>query len=173
MSIVEKVFLGSLMKAEYLLKDTVVQPEQLESTRHQELMRRMVELKRAGKNIDLISLTTLPDLESFGGMSYLSELLSYADVEKFDGTEKLILDLWKEREKSNILSLAAMKDWEIAKVIAELDKINQMKMEDHTSIQQALAAIYEAPWQDQAALKSAPTGIKQLDEVTGAFRTGK
>ncbi|WML52346.1 DnaB-like helicase N-terminal domain-containing protein [Neobacillus sp. PS3-12] len=64
-----------MMKAEYLLKDTVVQPEQLESTRHQELMRRMVELKRAGKNIDLITLTTLPDLESFGGMYYLSELL--------------------------------------------------------------------------------------------------
>ena len=85
MNIAEKAFLGSLMKAEYLLKDTVVQPEQLESTRHQELMRRMVEFKQAGKNIDLISLTTLPDLKSFGGMSYLSELLSYADVEKFDG----------------------------------------------------------------------------------------
>jgi len=50
----------------------------------------MVELKRAGKNIDLLTLTTLPDLETLGGMSYLSELLSYADLEKFDGTEKLI-----------------------------------------------------------------------------------
>jgi replicative DNA helicase len=63
MSMAEKAFLGSLMKAEYLLKDTVIQPEQLESTRHQELMRRMVELNRTGKNIDLITLTTLPDLE--------------------------------------------------------------------------------------------------------------
>jgi replicative DNA helicase len=90
MSFAEKTFLGSLMKAEYLLKDTVVQPEQLESTRHQELMRRMVELKRAGKNIDVITMTTLPDLESFGGISYLMGLLSCADVEKFDGTEKLI-----------------------------------------------------------------------------------
>ncbi|WML52350.1 DnaB-like helicase N-terminal domain-containing protein [Neobacillus sp. PS3-12] len=71
MSIAEKTFLGSLMKAEYLLKDTVVQPEQLESSRHQELMRRMVELKRAGKNIDVITMTTLPDLESFGGITYL------------------------------------------------------------------------------------------------------
>ena len=88
MSFAEKTFLGSLMKAEYLLKDTVVQPEQLESTRHQELMRRMVELKCAGKNIDVITMTTLPDLESFGGMYYLSELLSYADIEKFDGTRK-------------------------------------------------------------------------------------
>jgi len=44
MSIAEKTFLGSLMKVEYLLKDTVIQPEQLESERHRELMRRMVEL---------------------------------------------------------------------------------------------------------------------------------
>lgn len=173
MSIAEKAFLGSLMKAEYLLKDTVIQPEQLESTRHKELMRRMVELKRAGKNIDLLTLTTLPDLESFGGMSYLSELLSYADIEKFDPTEKLILELWKEREKRNILSVAAMNDWEIAKVIAELDKINQMKMEDHTSLQQALADIYEAPWEDQIRQRSATTGIKKLDEVTGGFQGGE
>jgi replicative DNA helicase len=62
-------------------------------------------------------------------------LLSYADLEKFDGMEKLILDLWKEREKRNILTVAAMNDWEIAKVITELDKINQMKMDDHTSLQ--------------------------------------
>lgn len=161
------------MKAEYLLKDTVIQPEQLESARHKELMRRMVEFTQAGKPIDLLHLTTLPDLESFGGMSYLSELLAFADVEKFDGTEKLLLDQWKEREKRNILTVAALNDWEIAKVIAELDKINQGKMEDHTSIQQALADVYEAPWEEQAALKSATTGIKKLDEVTGGFQDGE
>ncbi|MBI0577943.1 DNA helicase [Neobacillus cucumis] len=173
MSLAEKTFLGSLMKAEYLLKDTVIQSEHLESIRHQELMRKMVELKQAGKNIDLITFTTLPDLESYGGMSYLSELLSYADVEKFGGTEKLILELWKEREKRNILSIAAINDWEIAKVIAELDKINQMKTEDHTSLQQALANLYEAPWEDQADSKSATTGIIKLDEVTGGFQNGE
>ncbi|MFK9092514.1 replicative DNA helicase [Bacillus salipaludis] len=173
MSMVEKVFLGSLMKANYLLKDTVVQPEQLESTWHIEIMRKMVELNRAGKNIDLITFTTLPDLESLGGMSYLSELLSYADPEKFDGTEQLILDLWKDREKRRILTLAAMNDWEIAKVIGELDKINQTKMDDHTPLQQALAGIYEAPWEDQLLLKSVTTGIKKLDEVTGGFQGGE
>jgi replicative DNA helicase len=151
----------------------VIQPEQLESTRNKEIMRRMLELTLAGKNIDLISFTTLPDLESLGGMSYLSELLSYADLEKFDGTEKIILDLWKEREKRNILNVAAINDWEIAKVIGELDKINQAKMDDHTSLQQALSDIYEAPWEDQLTLRSAPTGIKKLDNVTGGFQDGE
>ncbi len=173
MSIAEKAFLGSMMKAEYLLHDTVIQPEQLESTRHQEIMRRMLELNQAGKNIDLITFTTLPDLESLGGMSYLSALLSFADLERFDGMEKLILDLWKEREKRSILTIAAMNDWEIAKVITELDKINQLKMDDHTSLQQALVDIYEAPWEDRISLKSATTGINQLDEITGGFQCGE
>ncbi len=169
----EKAFLGSLMKEEYLLTDTVIQPEQLESARHKEIMRKMVEFKRAGKNLDLITFSTLSDLESIGGMSYLSELLSYADIEKFDGTEKLILESWKEREKRNILSVATMNDWEIAKVVSELDKINQLKLDDHTSLQQALANIYEAPWEDQLRLKSVTTGIKQLDDMTGGFQGGE
>ncbi|NYE07035.1 replicative DNA helicase [Bacillus niacini] len=173
MSIAEKAFLGSLMKAEYLLKDTVIQPEQLENTRHKDIMRRMLELTHAGKNIDLITFTTLPDLDALGGMSYLSELLSYADLVKFDGMEKLILDLWKEREKRNILTIASMNDWEIAKVMGELDKINQARMDDHTSLQQALSDIYEAPWEDPLMLRSATTGIKELDKVTGGFQGGE
>uniref|UniRef100_A0A942YC22 DNA 5'-3' helicase n=2 Tax=Neobacillus citreus TaxID=2833578 RepID=A0A942YC22_9BACI len=173
MSMAEKAFLGSLMKAEYLLTDTVIQPEQLESARHKEIMRKMVEFKRTGKNLDLITFSTLSDLESVGGMSYLSELLSYADIEKFDGTEKIILESWKEREKRNILTVAAVNDWEIAKVVSELDKISQLKLEDHTSLQQALANIYEAPWEDQLRLKSVTTGIKQLDDMTGGFQGGE
>ncbi|WHY03301.1 DnaB-like helicase N-terminal domain-containing protein [Neobacillus sp. DY30] len=55
MSMVEKSFLGTLMKAEYLLKDTVIRPEQLESTRHKAIMQRMLELTQKGKNIDLIT----------------------------------------------------------------------------------------------------------------------
>jgi replicative DNA helicase len=43
-SIAEKTFMGSLMKAGYLIKDTIIRPEQLENTIHQELMRKMIHL---------------------------------------------------------------------------------------------------------------------------------
>jgi replicative DNA helicase len=79
MSIAEKTFLGSLMKADYLIKDTIIQPEQLESTIHKELMGRMIHLSRNGKPVDLVALTTLPDLELFGRVTYLAELLLYAE----------------------------------------------------------------------------------------------
>ena len=56
MTMAEKAFLGSLLKAEYLLPDTVIRPEQLEGTRHKEVMRIMVELTHDGKNVDFIML---------------------------------------------------------------------------------------------------------------------
>ncbi len=173
MSFAEKSFLGSLMKANYLIKDTIIQPQQLEGTVHQELMRRMIHITRNGKNADLITLTTLPNLESFGGVSYLSELLSYAEIEKFDELEEVIIDLWKEREKRNILKRASLNDWEISKVITELDKINQVTINDHSSIQQVLTAIFDAPWEDKEEEKIATTGIKKLDDIMGGFQDGE
>jgi replicative DNA helicase len=48
-----------------------------------------------------------------------------------------------------------------------------MKMDDHTPLQQALSDIYEAPWEDHVKMKSAPTGIKEFDEMTGGFQDGE
>lgn len=158
------------MKAEYLIKDTVIRPEQLESAVHIELMGRMVDLSKSGKHIDLITMSTLPDLEFLGGVSYLSELLSYADVEKFEEIEALIIDLWKKREKRNILKIATINDWEIAKVIGKLDKINEVKINDHTSLHDGLVAMYDAPWRDPEEMKTATTGLIKLDEMTGGFQ---
>ncbi|MBO1512103.1 hypothetical protein I7822_10545 [Metabacillus sp. BG109] len=52
-------------------------------------------------------------------MSYFSEQESYADLEKFEEIEKLILDLWKEREKRNILTVASEK----------VNKYNEVKID--------------------------------------------
>ncbi|MBM4764818.1 hypothetical protein GNT69_21485 [Bacillus sp. B15-48] len=114
-----------------------------------------MEFTQCGKGIDLITLSMIENLEFYGGISYLSELQAHADVEKFNEIEDLILEAWKEREKNNILFLAAKNDWEIEKVIAELDKINEIKIDDHKSITDALAEMYEAPWQEKELFTSA------------------
>ncbi|WP_456276522.1 DnaB-like helicase C-terminal domain-containing protein [Bacillus sp. AK128] len=173
MSIAEKTFLGSLMKANYLIKDTVIRPEQLEGAIHQQLMYTMIQLIEDGKSADLITITTLTDFNAYGGVSYLAEVLSYADIEKFEVLEETLIEVWKEREKNNILKIAAVNDWEISRVIAELDKINQLRINDHSSIEQVLSAIYSAPWEDQEEVKNAPTGIEKLDDITGGFQDGE
>jgi replicative DNA helicase len=62
-------------------------------------MRKMVELNRTGmnENVDSVTLThNQTFIHSFGGLSYLSGLESYANLEKCQELEKLIFDLWKE-----------------------------------------------------------------------------
>lgn len=173
MSLVEKAYLGSLIKEDFLIKDTIIKPHQLEGARHQELLRTLLELSKSGKRIDLIILTTIPKLEALGGMSYLSELLSFADIERFSDYEESILEEWKEREKRNILTLATLNDWGIEKVIAELDKINELRSNDHTSITEAMELISNAPWQHSEPVKGASTGIEELNIMLNGWQNGE
>ncbi|MCM3455418.1 DNA helicase [Heyndrickxia oleronia] len=168
--IAEKAFLGSILRENYLLKDTNIKQDYFEDTRHKELFKIMLDLNKKGKNVDVVTLTTLVNLESFGGISYLNEILSYANVEKFEEFEDLIIESWKEREKRNILNKAHIDDWEISKVINALDQINEIKLDDHTPISDALIKMYEAPWEEKSIKKGVPTGLKILDSMTNGFQ---
>lgn len=171
--IVEKVFLGCLMKESYLIKDTTIRPIHLQETRHQELMKRMIELAQSGKNTDLLTLTTIPNLESYGGITYLADLESHCALDKFEEVEGLIKDLWKEREKRSILTLGAMNDWEIGDVIQQLEKISDLKVDDYHSITDCLAEIYHSPWEESEQILTATSGIKELDKLTGGWQDGE
>ncbi|MCI1593072.1 replicative DNA helicase [Heyndrickxia oleronia] len=168
--IAEKAFLGSILRENYLLKDTNIKQDYFEDIRHKELFKIMLDLNKKGKNVDVVTLTTLVNLESFGGISYLNEILSYANVEKFEEFEDLIIESWKEREKRNILNKAHIDDWEISKVINALDQINETKLDDHTPISDALIKMYEAPWEEKSIKKGVPTGLKILDSMTNGFQ---
>ncbi|KEF40147.1 replicative DNA helicase [Schinkia azotoformans MEV2011] len=171
--IAEKAFLGTIIKHNYLLKDTKIRSEQLEDARHQQLLNSMKWLSQDGKSINVVTLSTVPNLEGLGGISYINELTSFANSQKFEEYESLVQDAWKEREKNNILTRASQEGWEIGKVITELDAINEIKVDDYTSINDSLAEVYDAPWQKQAVKKGVPTGIAQLNRVTNGFQSSE
>jgi replicative DNA helicase len=171
--IAEKAILGTFLKDNYLLKDTTLKPEQLEDTRHQKLFKIMLQLMRKGKPVDIITLSTVPFLEQLGGISYINELVSFADAEKIEEYESLVLDAWKEREKNNILTRAIQEGWSIEKITSSLDAINESKMDDHASITDILAEMYEAPWREEKIKRGVPTGIAQLDRMTNGFQDGE
>lgn len=170
---VEKAFLGSIIKANYLLSETIIRPEHLQDTRNQNLYKEFINLHREGKSIDLLSLSMLPNLESYGGVSYFSFLESNANVEKFESIQELILEKWKDREKKNILVRATNEDWGINKIQKELDNINETKINDYQPLSDLLQEVYEVPWQEKAVQKGAPTGLKKLDTMTNGFQTGE
>nr|WP_318281171.1 replicative DNA helicase [Paenibacillus bovis] len=170
---VEKALLGCMMKENFYIRNSVVRVEHFEDPRHQALFKEMRKLHEKGRSIDLITLSTTVDLEPFGGISYLYDLQSYANPEKFDEHEQLLLDQWKEREKRNILTRAKEEDWGIQEVISKLNLIDEAKSDDYLSISSALAEVFERPWQEGNEMKGTPTGIRRLDQMTNGFQPGE
>ncbi|MEH7122084.1 DnaB-like helicase C-terminal domain-containing protein [Bacillus sp. JJ1773] len=166
----ENALLGSFLKANYLLKDTNIRPEHLADSRNKQLLKAFLDMTNQGRTVDIISLSTLKDLESYGGISYLNDIQSYGNPEKFEEFEDLVLDAWKEREKRNILAQAQNEDWQIDKIQSSLDSINEVKLDDHTSIVEALTDMYEAPWTEKAVKKGVQTGLIKLNNMTNGFQ---
>lgn len=171
--LIEQAFLGCLMKENDLIKDTIVQPQHLADIRHQKLFQLMKEFNLKGKEVDLLALTTVPCLDQLGGISYLKELESYAELEKFESIEELLLEAWKNREKQKIFTQASINDWDIEKTIETLEKINQLKVYDYKSIDEALVDFYEAPWEERELEKTVTSGVESLDGMTGGFKEGE
>lgn len=169
----EKALLGSFLKENYLIADTAVKPEQFQDARNRCLFNTMKDLHSQGKSVDIITLTTLADPETFGGVSYLNEIESYANPEKYEEYEQLIIETWKNREKTNILTVAREEDWEIGKVISSLDAINEQQIDDYTPITDALVKMYEAPWQEGQEKKGVTTGLTRLNQMTNGFQDGE
>lgn len=166
----EKALLGTFLRANYLLKDTAIRPKHLHDVRNQHLLSTLIDLSNKGKSVDVTSLSVFANLESLGGTSHLTDLESFGNPEKFEEYEDLVLEAWKVREKRNILNLAQTEDWEINKVISSLDSINEAKLDDYTSINDALVDMYEAPWKEKVVNKGVQTGLLKLNNMTNGFQ---
>lgn len=105
----EKALLGSFLKENHLLHDTIIRPEHFAEGRHRLLMQLMKKIHSKSRAIDSITLALEDDPERYGGLSYVQELLSYANPVRFEDYEDIVLEQWKEREKRNILTLAVKK----------------------------------------------------------------
>src|SRR5690606_5034734 len=107
---------------------------------------------------------------TMGGLQYINELLSYADPSKFEDYEGLVFESWREREKQRILTHAKLENWNIEALMDELEKINLVKVNDHSTIQDLLVDLYEAPWNKKYEQRGATTGIKRLNEAINGFQ---
>ena len=170
---VEAAYLGTLLKENYLIRDSELKEYHFENARHKILFKYMKDLMNEGHSVDVVTLSLKTDMQDVGGVSYINEIQALANPEKAEEYEGVILDAWKEREKQNILELAKKENWDINKIVKTLDEINEVKADDHTSIIDALIKVYEAPWQEQELQKGVPTGIKQLDDMLNGFQNGE
>ena len=171
--IAEKALLGTILKGNHLLDDTMIKPEHFEEGRHRLLMHLMKKIRSHGRTVDAITLALEGDPERFGGVSYVHELCSYANPVQFEEYEQIVIEHWKEREKRNLLTLALKEDWEMERVCTSLSDLNEAKVDDHKSISEEIAAVFESPWCQEEKRRGVLTGIKQLDAYTDGFQDGE
>lgn len=168
--IAENAVLGSIIKAPYLIKDTDIQPDHLTNQANRNILTTMRNLDNAGKSIDIVSLLTAGNPNSFGGAGYLQQIQAAANVDKFDDHIEIVLDGWRNREKQNVLQIASQEDWQIPQITGELDKLTNNRTTDQHRIKDMVVDVYEAPWEKVERSPGASTGLLPVDRITGGWQ---
>lgn len=171
--VAEKAILGTMLKESYLISETDLQPEHFAEATHRNIYQAMKELQQKGKSVDLIALLTFKNPQDLGGANYLSDLQNYANEQKFEDHLNAVLDLWREREKKRIIQQAAIEDWDIDTVTSKLATIQSNRVDDHSTIDELLAEIYESPFVERVITPGVPTGIQKLTEMTNGWQNGE
>lgn len=169
----EKSVLGTMLKEPYLINETRLQDEHFQQEDHRSIFNAMKELQGKGKGVDLISLITYFDPKTFGGANYVSGLLNFANENKFDDHETVVLDSHREREKKRIVTQSQIENWGIDEIVAELDKLRNDESDDHSDIMSLTLDIYEAPYQKRDVIQGADTGVEKLNNLMGGLQDGE
>lgn len=171
--IAEKAVLGSMLKENYLLMDSGLSVSQFANPVHKMIFQSMKELHASGKTVDFITLLTSFSPRDLGGANYVKDLTNYAHIEKFDDYVEAMLDVWREREKLNVLHIAGQENWPIDRVMSELDALLDNRVSDHSAIFDLVMDVYEDPFTEKGVEEGAPSGIGKLDEMTNGFQDGE
>ena len=76
MATIEKAILGTFLKNNFLLKDTILRPKHFEEEQNKQLFAEMQKLTMQGRGVDVVTLSTIPSLSEIGGVSYLNDIQS-------------------------------------------------------------------------------------------------
>ncbi len=125
------------------------------------------------KVIDMVSIPSQIDPKQIGGMSYLTELMSYSNPDHFDSYEEIVDEKWKQREKTNILNIALQNDLPTESIVKKLDDLLESKIDDHSSVADQLMAMYNAPFEKKEFKQGALTGLRELDTMTNGLQDGE
>ena len=173
MMIAEKAVLGSMMKENYLITDANLDVSHFTNAVHKMIFQSMKELRAKGKPVDLVTLLTANNPQDLGGANYIQDLMAYAQIPKFDDYVGAMLDVWREREKRNVLQLAAQENWSIDRIMSELEALIDNRVSDHASLSDLLVNVYEDPYIQKELQMGATAGIGSLDAMTDGFQNGE
>lgn len=169
----EQSILATMLEENYLIMDSQLKPEMFYGQHHRQLFMLMQQLVAEGHPVDYLTLSArFEQLETIG-VSYLTELMRFADTEKFDDYARLLREIWRERQKAQILFQATEGDWAIPQIIERLDHTQLEGTQVNTSITQDLVAMHNFPWEDVETPGLIVPHIQGLASIIDGFRPGE
>ena len=171
--LLEKSILGTMIQENYLITESQLQPDMFIGRYHAHIFATMLQLALEDIAVDYLTLSTRLEAKDELHVQYLSELLHYANAEKFDDYVHLLRQNWRERRKMQILHSAKEADWSIPKIIHLLDETELHGEHTETSIIPLLVDMSERPFQDLEEEALVVPHIDDLAKLLDGFRPGE
>ena len=171
--LLEKSILGTMLAENYLITDSGLQPDMFMGRHHQLLFSIMQELTLANHHVDYLTLSTRAEVVEQIGLHTITELLSYANAEKFDDYVSLLRENWVEQRKKHILFQSSQGDWSIGRILQSLDDLQIKGESTNTSIMPDLMEMVNLPYEDVDDHGLIVPHIDTLAKLIDGFRPGE
>lgn len=169
----EQSILATMLEENYLILDSQLKPDMFYGQYHRQLFALMQQLANEGHPVDYLTLSARFEQIEAIGLSYVTELTRFANAEKFDDYVLLLREIWRERQKGQILFQAAEGDWAIPQIIERLDHTQLEGNRTDTTITQTLVAMDNRPWEEVETPGLITPHIKDLELLIDGFRPGE
>lgn len=169
----EQSILATMLQENYLILESQLKPDMFYGQHHRQLFALMQQLITEGHPVDYLTLSARFEEIHNMGISYVTELLKFTDAERFDHYVQLLREVWRERQKGQILFHAAEGDWSIPQIIERLDHTQlEGNMKDATIIQD-LVNMHNRPYEDTETDGLIVPHIRELSLLIDGFRPGE
>lgn len=171
--LLEKSILGTMLEENYLIMDSQLKPEMFMGQHHRVLFTLMQQLLIEGHVVDYLTLSARFEEVEHIGLGLVTELIQFANAEKFDAYAQVLREVWREKKKGQILFQAAEGDWEIGQIIQSLDDTQLEGEVKEAAVTSLLVEMTERPFEDVKCPGLIPPHIEDLAKLLDGFRPGE
>lgn len=170
---VENAILGTIMKHNYLFAESGLKADNFFNPENKETFEVMRALHSEQRPLDAISILTKARPERIGGAPRIMSMGNLANEHKFDDYVLMLLEIYRESEKKNLLHIAQEDDWPIDKITTELSNLEINRTDDRHNIRDLTVEVFEKPWSPEELPSGVITGLAQLQQATSGWQNSE
>lgn len=178
----EQTLLGLIIVNNDVLLDIDLKPEHFYVPKHQKLYAAMQKLMQEDKTIDVINICNTINAQEVGGISYISDLITHADIALDKNKIEIIKEKYKLRELNKIIlksqnDLKEKKSSDIANDIQQsilnIDDEDKEVLIDDDKLFSNLFFRIDEKMKLEGKIEGLECGISCIDKSLNGFQKGK